>query len=867
MTPNPTHASSVTVVTVTPDALESLAVMLATLPGGFAGAIVAVLADGAASQPDELAIARWTTLQVVTAGDTPVPLRRGSVVVVTARSPWTVEGDTIVPLRDRDEPGGLRGAAAALASRLIAVVLAGARVPEETLDAVRDAGGMVLFEEPTEDGPSLPIAETDLVAERADLAGVLQELQGYVDEPELGQHRLLQRLLIEIRSGSGIDFRLYKTPTILRRLARLMAAGGFSDLGHYLTHLRAHPEEYSRLIRSLLINVTEFFRDPELYEYLRDEIIPDLLSHAADHGNELRLWSAGCATGEEAYSLAILVSEALGERLNDFHVRIFATDLDDDAIAFARRGVYPETALSEMPPELVARYFTKLDEGFEVKKNIRNLTVFGIHDLAQRSPFPRIDLCLCRNVLIYFTKELQQRTLQLFAFSLREDGYLVLGKAETTSPLPEYFKPLHRIFKVYRRHGARVLIPPSRFREVGSSERERIAAPRADHPGGRSANSAMNAILAATNRGSTPMTPRAGGTRPTAAEKLAAVLLESSIGLVLVDRRYDIEAINAAARGFLNVHGIGIGEDLIHAISGISAAEVRASVDAALSGEQDVPQERELELVDPLTDDARFVAITCVPQRDDDGAIDAVAIMIVEITAQVRARREAEQTIAQFRSEVRELAEKADRLVHRHRALVIANDELTNANFDLRNNNEHLLIAAEEAASAGEEIETLNEEMQATNEELETLNEELQATVEELNATNDELEARSVEFQDLATAREQQWMTAQRERDRVLAALNAVDDRPLAILDVTGRLVYANVRYNALFGNAVPELHADGAQSPPSDPVAQALAGRTVDDRFRARLDGREMHVRVRARSFAGNDGAGGVMFWVEPGG
>ncbi|MBV8642979.1 MAG: hypothetical protein JO225_03590, partial [Candidatus Eremiobacteraeota bacterium] len=515
MIPKPAHASSVTVVTVTPDALESLAVMLATLPGGFAGAIVVVLADGAASQPDEAAIARWTTLQVVTAGDESVPLRGGSVVVVTARSRWTVEDDAIVLRDDRDEPGGLRGAAAALGSRLIAVVLAGAQVPEETLDAVRDAGGMVLFEEPAEDGQSLSIAETDLVASRADLAGVLQELQGYVDEPALGEHRVLQRLLIEIRSGSGIDFRLYKTPTILRRLARLMVAGGFPDLGQYLTHLRAHPEEYTRLIRSLLINVTEFFRDPELYEYLRDEIIPDLLNHAADHGNELRMWSAGCATGEEAYSLAILVSEALGERLNDFHVRIFATDLDDDAIAFARRGVYPETALTEMPPELVARYFTKLDEGYEVKKNIRNLTVFGIHDLAQRSPFPRIDLCLCRNVLIYFTKELQQRTLQLFAFSLREDGYLVLGKAETTSPLPEYFKPLHRIFKVYRRHGARVLIPPSRFRDVGSSERERVAAPRADRSDARTANSAMNAILAATNRGSTPMTPRVGGARPT----------------------------------------------------------------------------------------------------------------------------------------------------------------------------------------------------------------------------------------------------------------------------------------------------------------------------------------------------------------
>src|SRR5947209_15226706 len=255
-------------------------------------------------------------------------------------------------------------------------------------------------------------------------------------------------------------------PTIQRRLQRRMAATGMRRLADYVQYLQDHPEEHERLVSTFLIKVTEFFRDPELFAYLRDQVLPEIVAAARGRDREIRLWSAGCATGEEAYSLAILVAETLGSELERFTVRLFATDLDAAAVAYARRGVYAGNALAAMPHDLVERYFLPRNGGYEVSKRVRGLVVFGEHDLGQRAPFPHIDLCLCRNVLIYFTPQLQQRALQLFTFSLRDGGYLVLGKSETPGPLADFFVPAHPHLKIYRRQGDRMLIPAARIRDT-----------------------------------------------------------------------------------------------------------------------------------------------------------------------------------------------------------------------------------------------------------------------------------------------------------------------------------------------------------------------------------------------------------------
>src|SRR5438045_3648682 len=288
-------------------------------------------------------------------------------------------------------------------------------------------------------------------------------LTGTYTSVEPDDDRRLRALLEQVRVRSGIDFSSYKEPTIRRRLQRRMLDTNSRAVEDYVRYVRRHPEEYERLANSFLIKVTDFFRDADLFNYLREQVLPGIIEEARTRGNEIRLWSAGCATGEEAYSLAILTTELLGDARDQFTVRIFATDLDGDAVAFARRGVYPPSALKNVSPEQRDRYFVGVDSAWEIRKQLRGMVIFGQHDLGQRAPFPRIDLVLCRNVLIYFTPELQRRSLQLFAFALREGGFLVLGKAETSSPLPEHFTLVHPRLKVFRRHGERVLIPPSRI--------------------------------------------------------------------------------------------------------------------------------------------------------------------------------------------------------------------------------------------------------------------------------------------------------------------------------------------------------------------------------------------------------------------
>ncbi|HET7473902.1 MAG TPA: CheR family methyltransferase [Candidatus Limnocylindrales bacterium] len=331
---------------------------------------------------------------------------------------------------------------------LIAVILTG--TGHDGAAGARDVkslGGTVVIQNPdTASYPGMPLAlaptSIDIVAELDTIGPLLHDLATGVHEPSRpDEERLLRGFLDQLRDRSGIDFGSYKRATILRRLQRRMVATGQTKLRDYIRHVQANPDEYQRLTASFLIKVTEFFRDTDLFDQLRDTVIPQLIAEARERDNELRVWSAGCATGEEAYSLAILVADALGDELDAFNVRIFATDVDGDAITFARHGVYAEQTLAGLPHDLVGRHFTKVADGYEVKKRIRAITVFGQHDLGQRAPFPRVDLALCRNVLIYFTTELQKRALQLFAFSLRDGGFLVLGKAESATPPAGILRP------------------------------------------------------------------------------------------------------------------------------------------------------------------------------------------------------------------------------------------------------------------------------------------------------------------------------------------------------------------------------------------------------------------------------------------
>ncbi len=203
---------------------------------------------------------------------------------------------------------------------------------------------------------------------------------------------------------------------------------------HYLGYLGEHPEEVGELVKAFLINVTQFFRDPDAFAYLNSEILPRLDPLCTRTRQSIAYLVGGCASGEEAYSLAMLLTDLLGADLSTWSVKIFATDLDEAAITFARRGLYSKTCSKDVPDEYRNRFFERVDYGYRISKMLRQMVIFGQQDLSRSAPFPRINLVLCRNVLIYFAPELQDYVLHQFAFSLAPGGYLFLGKAEINSP-------------------------------------------------------------------------------------------------------------------------------------------------------------------------------------------------------------------------------------------------------------------------------------------------------------------------------------------------------------------------------------------------------------------------------------------------
>ncbi|MBV9271834.1 MAG: PAS domain-containing protein [Candidatus Eremiobacteraeota bacterium] len=711
-------------------------------------------------------------------------------------------------------------AAKSYGERTVAVILSGTGTDGASgVRVVKEHGGTVVVQEPESAAypalpASIPLNYVDFMGGVETISSLLSAvtkpdgLQGDIADPDI-----LKAFLAQLRGRSGIDFRQYKMPTIARRLARLMAASGTRSLSDYLRFLNSNPDGYQRLVSAFLIKVTGFFRDPPFFQYLRETVLPELISNARQQDSELRIWSAGCATGEEAYSIAILLAELLGDEVDDLPIRIFATDLDSAAISFARRGVYPASALASVSSELIAKYFTRIDDSYQVKKRVRNLTVFGEYDLGQRAPFPRIDLILCRNVLIYFTKELQQRTLQLFAFSLRVGGYLVLGKAETTNPLPQYFTATDAMLKVFRRQGERLLIPSPTFVD---------GAPIPERP------SVKRGLL----RSAIPRRPAAEtAPRWSLTERLGSFLFDSPIGVVVADRNYDIVTINQAGRMLLGIHGQGIGDDLIHLANDLPPLELKAAVDAAFRSE--APAVRVLEVLDSATDRTRYIEVSCYPDKTTrKDVIEHVAVLVVDVTSACTERQAMERERNEQRAALGRLTVQNEELMQRQRSLIEANNELTRANNELRSMNEHLLIAAEEAEASAEEVETLNEEMQATSEELETLNEELQATVEELNTTNEELGARSSELERVAQDRQDKLREASLLTEVLSGAIQNIPEI-LCVTDAARRVVAASDGYTSLterYPGRIPALGEHWRTIPTSIDLPDAMFTTKVVD-------------------------------------
>ena len=762
--------------------IEALSRVVASLPVDFPAPIV-IAQHLDPRRPSHLAeiLSRHSTLTVEVVEDTS-PLVDGVVYVVPSNRIVEVT-DGSLHVRP-GKPGViapsidllLSTAAKAFGERLIAVILTGTG-SDGSAGAwqVKKAGGTVVIENPaTAMFPSMPgSVSPSLVDARADLDAIGDLIVGLLRAspvtPGGGPDDSFGLLLDRIRERSGIDFSTYKTATIARRLAGRMSAVGSASVAEYAALVEHDVAEYDRLVGSLLIKVTEFFRDPRLWDHLRERVLPGLIDDARRKGRELRIWSAGCSSGEEAYSIAMTVAETIRDHPQPLEVRIFATDVDGAAIAFARRGLYPPGSLRNVPVALRNRYFVRSGAGFQVAKRLRSQVIFGEHDLSTRVPFPRVDLLLCRNVLIYFTPGLQRTTLETFAFSLRPEGRLVLGPSETVAVLPESYAEEHARLRIYRRLPGQQAVPRAWPKVI---------------PVPRDPGFPLNLAMDATRRDE--------GSVPDLAAPAEAVLLGLDVGIVVVDPRYDIVRINTAARRVLGIHGRAFEQDFVHLAESLPSTTLRNAIDAALKGKATTTI-HDVESADVATDAKRHVQVTVRSYRIQ-GEIDGAVIELTDVTRTERDRLGHDRT--------RQRLEKAATLNDR---LLRANDELTAQIAELRVSNSAMLRSSEDAQAGREEVETLNEEFQATNEELETLNEELTATVEELRIANEDLAARTEELRLQAVAIEEQKRETEEEHDRLSSILASIGDAMVAV-DHEGRTVATNTVYDRLFGGPVTDI-------------------------------------------------------------
>ncbi|HXD43330.1 MAG TPA: CheR family methyltransferase [Ramlibacter sp.] len=541
--------------------------------------------------------------------------------------------------------------------------------------------------------------------------------------PAAGDEAALREVIAFLRSRTGRDFAYYKRATVVRRIARRMQVNGVQDLPGYLTSLRTRPGEAGALLQDLLISVTNFFRDAHCFRAL-DAQLGELFRDKGPNGT-VRVWVPACATGEEAYSLAILLSEKARELEASPLIQLFATDLDEQAIRTAREGSYPSTIESDLSEDLLRRYFIKQAHGYKVRRDIREMVLFAQHDLLKDSPFSRLDLISCRNLLIYLNRDAQQRVLEIFHFALLPRGKLFLGSSESVEDAGELFSATdkqHRIFM--QRPSSRVGLPiaagPSTIAQALEAQQQSLGIPAF----------ASGAYQQAAVAGRVGKPPEGRGT---SWGELHFRLLESlAPPSVLVNAEHDIVHLSASAGRFLHYSGGEPSKSLLRAVHPSLRIELRAALYQA--GQTQSSAEV---LVSPTELDGESRAVTIrVSPVVDLGA----ELFLVTFSARAMGATAQPDTVQAEPLEAQPAARHLERELERLKThLRDTVEEYEASTEELKASNEELQAMNEEMRSATEELETGREELQSINEELTTVNQELKSKVDELSRSNSDI--------------------------------------------------------------------------------------------------------------------------------
>ena len=601
----------------------------------------------------------------------------------------------------------------------VGIVLSGTGTDgTQGLRAVFAAGGLCLVQDPaTTRFDSMPQSAARYANRVLPVEQMAQALAEGM-QPLLRQARAagkvasgvaLGKVLTLLRVGTGHDFSQYKKSTVERRVERRMVHHRLGSVDDYVDLLKRDPAEVQALFRELLINVTSFFRDPPAFGLLQADVLPALLAGKPE-GQPLRVWVAGCATGEEAYSLAILLREWMDQQQREVKVQMYATDLDDEAIAAARAGLYPPNIAQDLSPERLRRFFLKEPGGYRIKKEVREMVVFAVQSVIKDPPFTRMDLVSCRNLMIYLEAELQERLIQVFHYALRPGGVLFLSPSESTGEHAELFEAIDRKWKLYR---------------------------------SRAAPDANRALATA---GSLPWAGEGGAVRPADTEvrsRLArvpelarrALLQAFAPAAVVTDLQGNVLYVHGETGRFLRPAPGQPTHQLVDLAREGLEIELREALHRA--ADQGLPTlNRSLR----AKGDTGTVGLSLSvrPLHDPEGGSSLLLVSfqeLPEVAVQSPARRPRRGSAAEAT-----IIETLQREIGQARqSMKVMVEEQQAANEDLKSTNEELQSTNEELQSSNEELETSREELQSVNEELVTVNAELQNKIDQMAHMQDDL--------------------------------------------------------------------------------------------------------------------------------
>jgi two-component system CheB/CheR fusion protein len=493
-------------------------------------------------------------------------------------------------------------------------------------------------------------------------------------DPELAE--LLQYLSV----SRGFDFQGYKPTSLTRRIRRRMNALGVKGYGAYREYIELHQDEFRELFNTILINVTCFFRDPEAWQTLRQAAVAPLLA-AKSMAEPIRVWSAGCASGEEAYSVAMLLAEEMGVDQFRERVKIYGTDVDEEALNVARHASYGEKLLENVPPTLQEKYFERVDGVYSFRKDLRRQVIFGRHDLITDAPISRVDLLICRNTLMYFNAETQARILSRVHFALNDGGYLFLGRAETLMAQAQMFAPVDPKRRISRKRARGT--PQDTFRWA------------------RGAGGVFEGVESEVY--------------------LRAAALEASpLAQIVLDAKGRVVTLNDRTRALFGLHENDIGRPLRDLQLSCRPVELRSVIDRVESERRTIAV-KEVEW-HTHAGEVRWLDLAVTPLLGADGRILGMLVAFTDTTSFRRLQRELEQSHMELETAYEKLQS--------------SNEELETTNEELQSTVEELETTNEELQATVEELETMNEELQSTNEELETINDEVRQRSDDLNQAN-----------------------------------------------------------------------------------------------------------------------------------